>query len=313
MQTDSKACLAAIWLDVGRDLQEGWPGPWQRPDGTRGTAFDIDYIPTVMHAPGIALEGRGPGSGIKTQRRCVQSAQILHEDYGKQLDATRASYDLFYAISPLFKFVLFSEMAFLELVSSKIRREVNHTSLILKGNHTLSNLVFHQQIIKRHMEYMQDPITFLEGVSDQSWFVSMTSAQQETCNRSAKIMTKDFKAALQHAESLHKECVRGMSIVAHNAATLEAQKAFEEARSVSKLTRLAMVFVPLSFATSAFGMNISELGADDAPSIWVWVVLSAGISLLTYVLFRWQRITEIVKNRMAAKHSANEETQGRSC
>lgn len=313
MQTNIEACVAAIWLDVGRDLQEGWAGPWQRPDGARGVAFDIEYIPTVMHTPNIALESRYPRSGSKAQRTCVQSAQILHEDYGQQLDATRASYDLLYAISPLLKFVLFSEMAFLELVSSKIRREINHTSLILQGNHTLSNLLFHQQIIKRHMEYMQDPITFLEGLCDQSWFFHLTSAQRETCDRSAKIMTKDFKAALQHAESLHKECVRGMSIVAHNAATLEAQKAFEEARSVGKLTRLAMVFVPLSFATSAFGMNISELGADDAPSIWVWVVLSAGISILTYVLFRWNTLVQVLKIRMRPKRSANVDTQGRSC
>lgn len=80
------------WLDVGRSLQEEWDGPW-RSEALGSESFEIDYLPAVMHKPEIA-----PKSGVHqfkgiSEHKNLQSAQLLHQEYGKQLDPGWASCD----------------------------------------------------------------------------------------------------------------------------------------------------------------------------------------------------------------------------
>lgn len=241
-----------------------------------------------MHRPNIALNSGIHQLKVNSEHKNLQSAQLLHQEYGRQLDPSWASCDPFYALTPMFRFALCSEMALLNLVASMVRRELSHSSIVTRGNRNLSNLLFHQRILKRHVRNLQEPIVFMEGVKTTLWFRAMTLAQQQRCEENVQTVLRDYRAALQQTEALCEECVQGMSIVAHNATTQEAQKAFEETKAVNKLTKLAVFFVPLSFTTSVFGMNVTELGVDGAPKIWVWILVSAGLSIMTYIFFRWQ-------------------------
>lgn len=241
-----------------------------------------------MHKPNIALNSGAHHLKDVPEHKNLQSAQLLHHDYGRQLDPTWASCDPFYALTPMFRFALCSNMALLNLIASMVRRELSHSSMVTRGNCNLSNLLFHQRILKRHIRNLQEPIIFMEGVTSTHWFSAMTLDQQQRCEGNVQTILRDYRAALEQTQALCEECIQGMSIVAHNATTQEAQKAFEETRAVNKLTKLAVFFVPLSFTTSVFGMNVTELGANGAPRIWVWVLVSAGLSIMTYIFFRWQ-------------------------
>ncbi|KAK0717687.1 hypothetical protein B0T26DRAFT_751719 [Lasiosphaeria miniovina] len=75
----------------------------------------------------------------------------------------------------------------------------------------------------------------------------------------------DYRGALEYAEALAYDCVQGMGIVAHHATIQESKKAMAEARGVTKLTRLVTLFVPLTFATSIFSINVREINANDGP------------------------------------------------
>jgi CorA-like Mg2+ transporter protein len=58
------------------------------------------------------------------------------------------------------------------------------------------------------------------------------------------------------------------------------------------VTILAFVFIPLSLATSFFGMNIQELNSTGQP-IWVFLVTSLGILLAALIiwaiLYQWTK------------------------
>ena len=61
---------------------------------------------------------------------------------------------------------------------------------------------------------------------------------------------------------------------------------------LSTVTILAFIFIPISLATSIFGMNIQELNAEGQP-IWVFLVTTAAIlstALWVWgILYQWNR------------------------
>ncbi|EPS38888.1 hypothetical protein H072_7363 [Dactylellina haptotyla CBS 200.50] len=65
----------------------------------------------------------------------------------------------------------------------------------------------------------------------------------------------------------------------------EAKQSIIQSESVNKLTRLAFVFVPLTFATSVFGMNIREWQADDkVPRLTSFIIVSIVIAVGTIIV-----------------------------
>lgn len=63
----------------------------------------------------------------------------------------------------------------------------------------------------------------------------------------------------------------------------ESRKSIEEAASVKRLTRLAFVFIPLSYTSSLFGMNIKEINGG-IPGLWIFIIVSVSISLVTLLV-----------------------------
>ncbi|KAI9867658.1 MAG: hypothetical protein M1813_008458 [Trichoglossum hirsutum] len=58
-----------------------------------------------------------------------------------------------------------------------------------------------------------------------------------------------------------------------------SEKSIMQAKSVNRLTKLAFVFIPLSFASSVFGMNFKELGTGQL-SIWIFGLTASLLVIL---------------------------------
>ena len=58
----------------------------------------------------------------------------------------------------------------------------------------------------------------------------------------------------------------------------ESRRSIEEAVAVKKLTQLAFMFIPLSFVTSVFGMNIVEITGTGA-KLWTFLATAACIGM----------------------------------
>ena len=63
----------------------------------------------------------------------------------------------------------------------------------------------------------------------------------------------------------------------------ESQRSIEEAVSVKRLTQLAFIFIPLTYSTSLFGMNIEEM-TGNGPKLWIFVLISVCISGTAFIL-----------------------------
>ena len=66
--------------------------------------------------------------------------------------------------------------------------------------------------------------------------------------------------------------------------TSKSQKAILQAEDVARLTRLAFIFIPLSFTASFFGMNFSQFTNGALLSIWIWFVVSVPFLLVSLAL-----------------------------
>ncbi|SMR56510.1 unnamed protein product [Zymoseptoria tritici ST99CH_3D1] len=64
---------------------------------------------------------------------------------------------------------------------------------------------------------------------------------------------------------------------------LDSQTSIQDAKRSTRLLQLATLYVPLSFVTGVFGMNVREINKSPR-SIWVFFVTLAGVGLFTAVL-----------------------------
>lgn len=314
-----------IWTDDGAPLSSGLKGPW-KPRTTRPSSDDMElnYIPVSLHIPNVVLRSRRrarppansppPGTSDPFKYPSKTKMDILMEDYGRIVHLQRAAVDPFYAISPFVSSAISSEMALLDLIGSRIRDDLDHTRLIYPIHEpTLSNLLYYQQILNRHIQSLQSPISFMEVLLGEpqrpAWFntgarsrstgepaisttqLGSSTLETEIIRQGIRSGLADYCAAQAYAESLLAECERGMSVVGHNASIGESQRARAEAREVTKLTKLATVYVPLGFVTALFSMNVKEMNANDGPPIWQWAIVATVVGVLTWFAFRFDLVS----------------------
>jgi len=89
-------------------------------------------------------------------------------------------------------------------------------------------------------------------------------------------------------------------------AALEARKQVTESESVTRLTELAFLFIPLSFVASAFSMQVQEL--QSPPPLAAFFATSLGVLALAYALRLIIRSAAFVR----ATHSAAQAVRSQS-
>ena len=90
-------------------------------------------------------------------------------------------------------------------------------------------------------------------------------------------MLKEAKRNSDQFEAYEMRCMNRLGLMA-------STKSVQQSQSIGRLSTLAFVFIPLSFITSFFGMNLVEFGTGNI-RIWVFIV-SAAVLVLT-MLITW--------------------------
>lgn len=89
-----------------------------------------------------------------------------------------------------------------------------------------------------------------------------------------------IRDALQQIEDVMDQIDRSYSDLRSEMSIIDSRKSIAEAESVSKLTELAFIFIPLTFAASVFSMSIEEL-QKPAP-LYKFVITAICFIVLAY-------------------------------
>ncbi|RPA84522.1 hypothetical protein BJ508DRAFT_412596 [Ascobolus immersus RN42] len=149
-------------------------------------------------------------------------------------------------------------------------------------------------------------------------FLSTSKLQLENIEESLNkpsTSTNVDASALALVQNLEKSCSvlyerlnRVSQTVLSTISVLESKEAINEAHAVTRLTELAFIFIPLSFASSVFGMDVLEW-EPHKPSIKAFFTLSASLLVCAYlarILLRSSRIKNVkvsLRDRVIDKRS----------
>ncbi|KAI5460820.1 hypothetical protein BGZ63DRAFT_387874 [Mariannaea sp. PMI_226] len=317
-KTDTGWAVIA-WMDQGRPLEKSPPGPWTSHIESKATP-----LPILQHHPKMAfrttINDLDPDANVSAEIQ--QSTSILPLQYESLIAlvdlARRAPQDPLSMCIPLFAHAAFSEVQFLNLMDSRIQTQINSIAEGISDD-ALGNFHYFSNILNRHCQQLKDSIHALCKLAEKSG-QELTGVKAEspmpksvasvcpsilgTRRQSSETQVKSIgssssdgpftmKGLLEDYEQLHVRCTdlstmctRGITLAMNKATIEESRKAIEQSERVKKLTLLATLFIPLSFSSSLFGMNI-DLLEQGTVRFWWFLVICVPIILFTYILYLW--------------------------
>jgi hypothetical protein len=216
-------------------------------------------------------------------------------DYGKLLDPALMAADPFYALNDLFRFVAFSEIQFLNMIEVKVAEETGYLSLTKQSQ--LSNLLHSHDVLEAHAKRLRQNIETIKFRGSPDWPRATDTALRQKGEAAARSLLRDYEHLLGRAEALSARCQRGMNVMMNKAMITESKRAIYQAHEVTKLTRLAFIYIPLSFTTSLFGMNLRPI-TSGTHGFWLWVVVSVPIMVFSLCALIWD-VSEILRRAKA--------------
>ena len=103
-----------------------------------------------------------------------------------------------------------------------------------------------------------------------------------------------LKDNLKHLTELQQRTSRSYKSLMANMSIVESKRGIAEAESVTKLTELAFLFIPLTFSASIFSMQVRELDATRV-SIAAFFILAIIITTSSYGLRLFIRSTSVIR------------------
>jgi Mg2+ and Co2+ transporter CorA len=134
--------------------------------------------------------------------------------------------------------------------------------------------------------------TFVKNRKNRNWPVASQSEQVKIADETARDLLEGYDHLVHRVTALSKRCSDSTMSLMNQSMLEESRNAISQARIVGRLTLLAFFFIPLSFTTSFFGMNVRELAEKDGPkmSVWLWFVVTAPIFLISLAVCFWSTI-----------------------
>ena len=242
-----------------------------------------------------------------------QSGHLLSLEYGSLLALTDLETECakkpLLAFLPAFVHAAFSQVYVLNLVEARIGDEAD---ILASGEShgSIENLQFLSNILDRHSSHAKDALRALSnlfGNDEQASEVGPTSNFAHVSGTfTVQGLRNDFQDILSRSEKLTVRCTTGIQNMMNRAMVLEAHKAIQQTERLKKLTLLATFFIPLSFVSSLFGMNLRILGTGSL-GVWWFFAFSIPITLIAQSYYLWDsyKVNMWVK-KMLRKQDNNE-------
>ncbi|KAF2205661.1 hypothetical protein GQ43DRAFT_427866 [Delitschia confertaspora ATCC 74209] len=298
-----KAWTVVIWLDTGKPLAADQPGPWSESLRINQANHRETFLPWIQTIPFAALHAKSLAvtQGRRPVGEMEQSASLIHLDYGKALDKQLMAEDPFYALHEIFSLCAVSEVQFLNVLETKIAAdaalELGHDM-----NVSPANMMYFQSLLDSHADMLRGNIESIKYQEEALWPQPQDSVLRKKSSAARRSLLQDYEALLTRTLILSDRCKSRLTILMNRAGIVEANKSIQQTQEVTKLTRLAFVFTPLSFVATFFGMNLGPFTEiTNAYGLWLYFAVSAPLVALLLVSMTWSMSELFLKLARAEK------------
>jgi hypothetical protein len=275
--------LVIIWLDTGNPLII------DRPSLLTKALQDNMHIHEEIFLPWIREHSftSAQASILRTNQLVTQTEPGVshpHLDYGRTLDKQAMAQDPFYALHELLTTASYSEMQFLNVLESRIMEE--EVKLGPCDKISPANMIYFEELLDKHADTLRRNISMIK--TRDEWPQPSDPKIAKHTAAEAQALLRNYEHLLERTGRLSHKCKRRQQILMNTASIAEANKAVEQAKAVTKLTRLAFFFIPLSFVSSFFGMN-SKLSTSALANstVFVWAVVAVALLVCASYTDSW--------------------------
>ncbi len=128
------------------------------------------------------------------------------------------------------------------------------------------SLIYKSRILTYLLQQTHEVRQSMKNMAESHW----PKASGVAAHKAARVwvaLEADYEC-LRERTQMTSERYREVILILMNTMTIaESREAIVQAKKVSRLTSLAFIFVPLSFTTSFFGMNVKQL-SQQSTLIW---------------------------------------------
>ncbi|XMA15526.1 hypothetical protein WAI453_008317 [Rhynchosporium graminicola] len=219
---------------------------------------------------------------------------------------------------PLFAHAAFSVVQFLDLMESRIKIQIEIVAEGVPAG-ALGTFQYFSTILNRHAQQLKDSTRALCRLAERSNQVlnglkaktptpkgivppgigigpRQRSSENATVRNfvyggregsfTAEGLLEDYEQLHLRCIDLSNMCTQGITLAMNKATIEESRKAVEQSERLKRLTLLATLFIPISFSSSLFGMNVDLLGQSTV-NFGCFFVVCLPITLFAYILYLW--------------------------
>lgn len=200
--------------------------------------------------------------------RGFETGTLLHISFGRTLRSDLMSKDALYCLTEVMGLAASSENQFLNLIERKLVEYTNNEHD--EDINMLPNLTYLRNVLYQQKYRILRVREWLKTHMNPQW--PMTNDKNAV--RSRDNVRQEYDHLIDRAHALVAQCQEAITVLMNTTAIQESRKGIEQSERTKKLAMLALIFAPLSFATSFFSMNVVELGDLR---IWQWFVMATAL------------------------------------
>ncbi|MCJ1251904.1 hypothetical protein MMC30_009142 [Trapelia coarctata] len=181
-------------------------------------------------------------------------------------------------------------------------KDAARTSLGLRDKTTIwdsTNLLYDQSVLEKDHTHLHESVDFIRTRGGSQWPRCKDANQEAKAAEAARVLLRHYEDLTRQTERALARYRGRMNLLMNSARIAETNKTIMQAKEVTKLTRLALVYIPLSFTASFFGMNIGIFVNGTPTRIWVWFAVSVPVMLISLILMKWD-VVEVWKASWAS-------------
>ena len=142
-------------------------------------------------------------------------------------------------------------------------------------------------VIDRAHLHIQNMIDIINARPYLDWPTCKTDDGKAAAKRLVDSIRADLLNLLATAEQLSKRAEQYISIEMSTISVVESKKALAQTKRAGYLTLLAYIFIPMTFVSSCFGMNLTTF-TNPNPPFWKFAAVAIPFTIVMLILPLWR-------------------------